>query len=385
MIFKLLIKFFVLFFSVFLVCVSEVRASDYGAQGDIVGMLSGKADPKFKRATQPMDFQFPRDHAAHPDYKTEWWYYTGNLQSPDGRGYGYQLTFFRNSLAPDVSSRSSEFASNQVYMAHFAVTDVSRKEYKSFERYSRGSIGLAGAKVEHSNYSVWLEDWSATQKTDKTIRLFAVNDAADPIIAIDLILTQTCKPVFHGNDGLSQKGPEVGNANHYYSLIGLESIGTVQINKERINVTGTSWMDHEFGTSSLSEGIVGWDWFSIQLDNDVAIMLARLRFQDGTDWKGFQGSLIQPNQPTEKIGRSDFIVQQTSRWKSPKSGNIYPSGWVIKLERFRIDIQVEPMVKDQEFQGSFKYWEGAVRVKGTFKEELVRGTGYVELTGYQNN
>ena len=383
MIFKLLIKFFVLFFSVFLVCVSEVRASDYGAQGDIVGMLSGKADPKFKRATQPMDFQFPRDHAAHPDYKTEWWYYTGNLQSPDGRGYGYQLTFFRNSLAPDVSSRSSEFASNQVYMAHFAVTDVSRKEYKSFERYSRGSIGLAGAKVEHSNYSVWLEDWSATQKTDKTIRLFAVNDAADPIIAIDLILTQTCKPVFHGNDGLSQKGPEVGNANHYYSLIGLESIGTVQINKERINVTGTSWMDHEFGTSSLSEGIVGWDWFSIQLDNDVALMLARLRFQDGTDWQGFQGSLIQPNQPTEKVSRSDFIVQQTSRWKSPKSGNIYPSGWVIKLDRFQMNIQVEPMMKDQEFEGNFKYWEGAVRVKGTFKGKLVEGAGYVELTGYK--
>ena len=130
-------------------------------------MLSGKADPRFKRATQPMDFQFPRDHAAHPDYKTEWWYYTGNLQSSDGRGYGYQLTFFRNSLAPDVSSRSSAFASNQVYMAHFAVTDVSRKEYKSFERYSRGSIGLAGAEVEHSNYSVWLEDWSATQKQTK--------------------------------------------------------------------------------------------------------------------------------------------------------------------------------------------------------------------------
>ena len=272
-----------------------------------------------------------------------------------------------------------------MYMAHFAVTDVAHKKYRSFERYSRGSIGLAGTKVDHPNYSIWLEDWSVTQKTDKTIDLFAVNDATDPIVVIDLTLTQTRNPVFHGNKGLSQKGPEVGNANHYYSLIGLESVGTIQINKEQINVTGTSWMDHEFGTSSLSEGIVGWDWFSIQLDNDVAIMLARLRFQDGTDWKGFQGSLIQPDQPTEKISRSDFVVQQTSRWKSPKSGNIYPSGWVIRLERFRIDIQVEPMVKDQEFQGSFKYWEGAVRVKGTFKEELVRGTGYVELTGYQNN
>ena len=383
MIFKILIKFPVLFFSFFLVCVSEVCASDYIAQRSIVGMLSGKADPRFKRATQPMDFQFPRDHAAHPDYKTEWWYYTGNLQSSDGQSYGYQLTFFRNSLTPNVSSRPSKFASNQVYMAHFAVTDVSRKEYKSFERYSRGSIGLAGTKVEHSNYSVWLEDWSATQKTDKTIRLFAVDDATNPIIAIDLILTQTRKPVFHGNGGLSQKGPEVGNANHYYSLIGLESIGTIQINKERINVAGTSWMDHEFGTSSLSKGIVGWDWFSIQLDNDVALMLACLRFQDGTDWQSFQGSLIQPDQPTEKVSRSDFIVQQTSRWKSPRSGNIYPSGWALKLDRLQMNIQVEPMIKDQEFGGSFKYWEGAVRVKGTFKGKLVEGAGYVELTGYK--
>jgi len=385
MIAKFIIKSFVFFCGLLLVYLSEGFTSSYRTQRNIVSLLSGKADPRFKRATKPMKFQFPRDHVAHLDYKTEWWYYTGNLQSYDGRNYGYQLTFFRNSLAPEFLSRSSEFASNQMYMAHFAVTDVAHKKYRSFERYSRGSIGLAGTKVDHPNYSIWLEDWSVTQKTDKTIDLFAVNDATDPIVVIDLTLTQTRNPVFHGNKGLSQKGPEVGNANHYYSLIGLESVGTIQINKEQINVTGTSWMDHEFGTSSLSEGIVGWDWFSIQLDNDVAIMLARLRFQDGTDWKGFQGSLIQPDQPTEKISRSDFVVQQTSRWKSPKSGNIYPSGWVIRLERFRIDIQVEPMVKDQEFQGSFKYWEGAVRVKGTFKEELVRGTGYVELTGYQNN
>lgn len=384
MIFKFLIKFCALFLSLFLLYSSEVYASDHRTQRSIVGMLSGRADPRFKRATQPMDFQFPRDHAAHPDYKTEWWYYTGNLKSYDGRGYGYQLTFFRNSLAPDMSNRSSEFASNQVYMAHFAVTDVSRKQYKSFERYSRGSlIGLAGAKAEHSNYAVWLEDWSATQKADKTIRLFAINDATDPIIAIDLTLTQTRKPVFHGNNGLSQKGPEVGNANYYYSLVGLESIGIIQINKERINVTGISWMDHEFGTSSLSEGVIGWDWFSIQLDNDVALMLARLRYRDGTDWQDFQGSLIQSDQPTVKINRSDFTVQQTSSWKSPKSGNIYPSGWIVKLDRFQMNIQIEPMIKDQEFEGSFEYWEGAVKVKGTFKEQLVRGVGYVELTGYQ--
>ena len=186
-------------------------------------MLRGTADPKFKRATEPITFQFPKDHGAHPEYKTEWWYYTGNLSADDGKQYGYQITFFRSALAPDTVSTEplverSTLAANQMYMAHFAVSDIERKKFRSFERYSRGTAGLAGAMGE-PQYQVWLEDWSATEQSDGTVRLKATDNQLNPTLSMNLKLCQTVPPILHGNRGLSQKGPGLGNANYYQSLI----------------------------------------------------------------------------------------------------------------------------------------------------------------------
>ena len=351
-----------------------------------VEMLKGPADPKFKQATEPIIFRFPKDHGAHPEYKTEWWYYTGNLSASDGKQYGYQLTFFRSALTTDDVSTEppverSTLASNQMYMAHFAVSDIERKKFRSFERYSRGAAGLAGATGK-PHYQVWLEDWSATEQPDGTVRLKVADNQLNPTLSMDLKLRQTVPPILHGNRGLSQKGSELGNANHYYSLVGLQSTGTVKISRQSVEVKGVSWMDHEFGTSALSDGIVGWDWFSIQLENGTILMLARLRYQDGSDWPSFEGTLAEIGQTPVKIQRADFNIKETASWKSPKTGSIYPSGWIIQLDRFGLMLKILPLLKDQELNGNFTYWEGAVRVEGTFRHQTTSGVGYVELTGY---
>ncbi|MDP7278945.1 MAG: lipocalin-like domain-containing protein [Candidatus Poribacteria bacterium] len=363
-----------------------IFATEDTVPNSAVEMLKGTADSRFKRATEPIIFQFPKDHGVHPEYKTEWWYYTGNLSADDGKQYGYQLTFFRSALAPDTVSTEplaerSTLAANQMYMAHFAVSDIERKKFQSFERYSRSAAGLAGA-MGKPQYQVWLEDWSATEQPDGTVHLKATDNQLNPTLSMDLKLRQTVPPILHGNQGLSQKGPELGNANHYYSLVGLESTGTVKISGQSVEVKGVSWMDHEFGTSALSDGIVGWDWFSIQLENGTILMLARLRYQDGSDWPSFEGTLAEIGQTPVKIQRADFNIKEIASWKSPKSGSIYPSGWIIQLDRFGLILKIQPLLKDQELNGNFTYWEGAVQVKGTFRHQTTSGAGYVELTGY---
>ena len=257
--------------------------------------LSSKADERFARALEPMTFQFPRDHGAHPEYQIEWWYYTGNLHTDDGNAFGYQLTFFRFALTPQMPERTSHFATNQVYMAHFAVTDAANNEYFCFERRSRGAGGLAGATGDPT-YKVWLEDWSAAETEPGVMRLH-VPSASDsieiePQIGLSLNLRQTRPPILQGDRGLSQKGPEPGNASYYYSLVGLETTGEITINGETVAVSGISWMDHEFGTSFLGEGFVGWDWFSLQLENGATLMLYCLRRPDQScDPQTFEGTI----------------------------------------------------------------------------------------------
>ncbi|MFB0545365.1 MAG: lipocalin-like domain-containing protein, partial [Anaerolineae bacterium] len=212
----------------------------------------------FARAEGPQLLEFPTDHGPHPDYQTEWWYYTGNLQTSDGRHFGYQLTFFRRALVPPAlrQDRPSNWATDQVYMAHFALTNVAGKRYQAFERFSRGAAGLAGAQGRP--YRVWLEDWRVEETEPNVYHVSAEQDD----LAIDLQLTDRKGPVLQGDRGYSQKGPERGNASYYYSLTRLDSSGMVQVGDVLHQVSGLSWMDHEFGTSALAPDQVGWDWFA---------------------------------------------------------------------------------------------------------------------------
>ena len=250
----------------------------------------------FARATEPDAVEFPRDLGPHDDYQTEWWYYTGNLTTADGRPFGFQFTIFRRALREGESVvSSSDWRTNQIYLAHFTISDIGADAFYPAERFSRGAAGLAGATAVP--YHVWLEDWSVEEIAPGQVRLHARTDE----VALDLTLDETLPPVLHGDGGLSQKGPEPGNASYYYSIIQQQAAGAVTVGGETFDVTGLAWKDHEWSTSALSAGAVGWDWFSLQLDNGGALMLFEIRRADGTREATSAGS---PGEPLMVTGRS---------------------------------------------------------------------------------
>lgn len=332
----------------------------------------------FTRADGSLAVEFPRDFGAHPDFRTEWWYYTGNLDTADGRHFGYELTFFRVSMLPPDQAfpRVSSWATNQVYMAHLALTDVAAERFYAVQRYSRGAVDLAGA--EASPYQVWLEDWSVEQIGDGQYLLHAQNES----LALDLELSDAKGPVLHGRAGYSQKGPEQGNASYYYSQTRLETQGTIQIDGESFQVSGFSWKDHEYSTSVMSAGQVGWDWFAIQLDDGYELMLYQIRRDDGSIDPFSSGTLVAPDGAATALAKDDFIIQALGSWNSPHSGGDYPMGWRISVPSSNLEIELQPYLLDQELNLSTIYWEGAINITGTHTGSLVHGSGYVEMTGY---
>jgi predicted secreted hydrolase len=332
----------------------------------------------YLRAEGPMTLDFPATHGPHPDYQTEWWYYTGNVQTDDGRRFGYQLTFFRRALAPpdERSARDSAWATDQVYMAHLAVTDIASERYQAIERFSRGAAGLAGARAEP--YRVWLEDWRV-EGVEPGVTLMR---AAHGDVGLELELVDRKGPILHGDRGFSPKGPQPGNASYYYSLTRLETSGVIRVGDETHEVRGLSWMDHEFSTSGLAADQVGWDWFSIQLDDGSELMVFQLRTDDGRIDPYSSGTFIAPDGSTRAIRRSEFEIRVTDTWRSPHTGATYPARWAIYVPAVDLELELEPYLADQELILSYAYWEGAVEIEGERAGQLVRGVGYVEMTGY---
>jgi predicted secreted hydrolase len=340
----------------------------------------------FARAEGVREFVFPGDHGSHDDFQTEWWYYTGNLTSDGGEHFGYQLTFFRRALIPPAERtvRTSAWATDQVYMAHFALTDVRGNRHYSFEKLARGAGGVAGAQADP--FRVWLEDWSVTGELAPVAQPYRaapqVLRASAGEIAISLELGDSKGPVLQGERGYSRKGPEQGNASYYYSLTRIASEGSVEIAGRTYRVSGLSWMDHEFSTSALGAEQVGWDWFSIQLDNGSELMVFQLRRADGSVDQFSNGTLVAADGSTRSLGPGDFSLETTSTWRSPRTRGVYPAGWVLAVPSASLRLAITPYIPDQEMQVSYTYWEGAVRVEGEVEGQQVRGNGYVELTGY---
>ncbi|NUM47479.1 MAG: hypothetical protein HUU38_22485 [Anaerolineales bacterium] len=333
----------------------------------------------FARAEGPVPLSFPADQGPHPDYLTEWWYYTGNLDTPDGDHFGFQLTFFRRALVPPAAratERESDWAADQVYLAHFALTDVAGGEFRSFERYSRGAADLAGAQAVP--YHVWLENWAVEEIAPDTFHLFAQQDT----LTLDLTLTNVKGNILQGDQGYSQKGPEPGNASYYISQPRLAATGQVTTAQGTFPVTGQAWMDHEYSTSALSEGQIGWDWFSVQLSNDTELMFFQLRRDDGTVDPFSSGTVIYPGGTTRPLTRQDFTITVLDTWRSPHSDAEYPARWQVEIPSEKLTITLEPWLADQELQTSVVYWEGAVQLTGTANGQSVTGNGYVEMTGY---
>ncbi len=332
----------------------------------------------FSKADGSHVMEFPADFGPHPDFQTEWWYYTGNLDDENGRHFGYELTFFRVSLLPpdQAPRRSSSWATNQIYMAHFALTDVGAQEFHAFQRYERGAEGLAGAEADP--YHVWLDDWQVQQTAASSYELVAANEG----LHIDLQLKDEKGPILQGDSGYSRKGVYPSNASYYYSETRLTTVGEIRIGEQVFRVSGLSWKDHEFSTNALEQGQIGWDWFSIQLDDGYEIMLYRIRRADGSIDSFSSGALIDPNGNAQKLSLEDFEVETQNTWHSPHSDADYPMGWTIRIPGANLEISLSPYLEDQELNLSTIYWEGAVSVAGQHNGSQVSGVGYVEMTGY---
>jgi predicted secreted hydrolase len=366
----------ILVLALFLSMVACSPAGQEPLTADLVGAFEPPAG--FQRADGTLTLTFPQDFGPHPDFQTEWWYYTGNLEDGNGHHFGYQLTFFRRALLPAEQRlpRQSKWASDQVYMAHFALSDIAGEKHYSYERFNRGSAGLAGA--QSSPFQVWLDDWQVVQTSAGQYRLIARQDG----IEIDLVLQDVKGPILHGDQGYSQKGPEPGNASYYLSQTRLESSGSVRVENDTYQVAGLSWMDHEFSTSALSTGQIGWDWFSIQLDDGSELMVFQIRREDGTIDPYSSGTIIYPDGSTMYLSKESFEINVKDTWTSQQSGAEYPSAWRVTVPEFNLDLEIKPYLSDQEMVVSFVYWEGAVQVIGEMNGTDVKGDGYVELTGY---
>jgi predicted secreted hydrolase len=339
-----------------------------------------KSPVEFKQALPGWTFVFPRDHRVHRDFKTEWWYYNGHLRDGQGHSYGYQLTFFRVGLLPGAKlSKGSRWRVREVFMAHLAVTDVADKRFLFQEKVDRGNLGLAGA--DDDRYHVWVGPWQVTG-VGKTHQL----TAGDSDLAIHFTVTPTRAPIIHGHDGISQKGSAPGQASHYYSLTRLDTRGELFYKGKKIPVTGTSWMDHEFGSNQLQADQVGWDWFSLQLNDGTDLMIYQLRLKDGGVDPHSSGTLVRSPSGATHLPLSTFKVRILGFWKSPRSGAQYPGKWEIEIPQEEIKLELIPWLPDQELMTPrstrVTYWEGAVSVRGTHKGRPVTGDGYAELTGY---
>lgn len=348
-------------------------------RSELSALLSAENNTGFALAMEPRRFEFPRDHGPHPEFRNEWWYMTGNLDTTDGRRFGFELTIFRFSLTPQAIESSSAWRSNQVYIAHFAVTDAQGEKFLVAERFSRGALGLAGA--EASPFRVWIDDWRiAAAETDSGSEHWVLQ-ASDDEFALNIQLVAAKAPVLNGNRGLSQKSAEPGNASYYYSITRWQTDGLLRLGRDEFSVTGLSWLDREWSSSALAADQQGWDWFSLQLSDGSELMLYNLRKNDGSQDPYSGGTWVAADGTTRHLRRDEFSLSANRSWDSPEGGT-YPSGWDIRVPNLRLSLQVAPIMDDQELFTTVRYWEGAVDVSGTRGGRNITGRGYVELTGY---
>ncbi len=346
--------------------------------------LLAEAGEEWQRAVHPRAWKFPEDHGMHPTFRTEWWYFTGNLSDAAGGKYGYELTFFRQGLRFVPLNPENPWSVRDLFLAHFTMTDQSRGLFRAEDLLSRAGPGLAGART--GRMDVRLLDWSA-RMTGSVIGIKARQNGME----LQLELVPQKPIVIHGHDGLSRKGPEEGEASYYASFTDLETKGTIALGNSgpKVAVTGRSWFDHEFGSNMLAKDQVGWDWFGLHLSDGRDFMIYLLRRADGSLEAASAGTLVEPNGQARHLDLSDISVEVLDRWRSPRSGGNYPSRWRIRISAAEIDIVVTPLLAGQELVAAglpdLIYWEGAAAGEGNSSGRRIAAEGYVELTGYAGN
>jgi predicted secreted hydrolase len=327
------------------------------------------AAPPYREALPGYRYQFPRDHFEHPDFRTEWWYYTGNVHTAQGEKFGFELVFFRQGERRGPSDNSSAWRVDDLYPAHLALTDINGKRFWFSERLNRAGPGIAGASFAERR--VWNGNWSATWEGERQILTAMADD-----IRIRLELTPVKPPVIQGENGVSQKAAGAGKASHYVSFPRLEVRG--QINGRKVQ--GTAWMDHEWFTHQLETAQAGWDWFSAQLADGADVMLFELRRRDGSIDPYSSGTYIDKQGRARHLKRGDFSLEPREYWTSPKTKARYPIKWRIAIPSLGLSLECAAALPNQELvaeHGGPNYWEGAVTYSGS-----VSGVGYLEMTGY---
>jgi predicted secreted hydrolase len=343
-------------------------------------VLAAVAAPasEWATVTAPLTLSLPRDHAAHPEFQTEWWYVTGTLADGVGNPFGFQLTFFRQGLDPSPPNPgASALRARQVLAGHFAVADIGAGKVLFAQRVRRIAAGLAFVATD--DLHVVLDDWEMQRLATGVVSLSAEDRDAGTGIRLELIPEKPL--VLHGDRGVSVKGSGPGNASAYVSFTRLTARGTLTLGGRRLVVHGEAWLDHEWGTSQLGPGVVGWDWLGLRLADGREVMLYRLRRADGRPAPESGGTLVERDGRTRRLSAADFTLEPESSWTSPRSGARYPARLRVRLPLAGLDLEVRPEVADAEIDARAStatvYWEGPVAVTGT-----VAGQGYVELTGY---
>jgi predicted secreted hydrolase len=378
-------------------------------------LRSGASDQGFERAESVRTFEFPRDHGPHPTFRHEWWYFTGHLQAKDGERFGFELTFFRVALAPPraetlksaAGEPVSQWRARQIYVAHFAVTDIGRRTFHSTQRLARDALGLSGAQA--APFRVWLGGWSvaaqsaagAAHQASSTAASDALADvwalrAGDCAYRFDLKLHPLQPPVPNGDRGLSIKSGEPGNASYYFSIPRLSiegdivrgvcpAGGTQAAGAQPLEVSGTAWLDREWGSGALGPREAGWDWFALQLADGSALMFYALRDERGVRDSHSAGTWIEPDGRAQPLASRDVNIDVLDHWRSPNGAARYPSRWRVRVASLGLDVTAVPVLADQELETTPRYWEGDVEVAGMRDGKPISGEGYAELVGYANH
>ncbi|HMD39306.1 MAG TPA: lipocalin-like domain-containing protein [Candidatus Acidoferrum sp.] len=334
---------------------------------------------QYRTAIPGYRFEFPRDYFDHPDFQTEWWYYTGNLKSSSGHRYGFELTFFRQALSRDPA-QAETWDVKDLYLTHLALSDLDGQHFYHTERINRAGPGIAG--VSASSGRVWNGNWQIQwQGSEQKL------DAIERQFQLSLTLHPQKPPVIHGENGVSQKSEGPGHASHYISLTRLTASGQLELNDEKFEVSGLAWMDHEFFTHQLEPDQVGWDWLSLQLEDNTELMLFRLRRKDGSFDPYSAGTYVDAQGKTTHLRATDFTLQPlTENWTSPETHAAYPIAWKIAIPSLEIELESHTALAAQELIGKTKlapsYWEGAIQLAGRRGKASLNGAGYLEMTGY---
>ena len=341
--------------------------------------LQAKEVAPWRVAEEGWNYCFPRDHGPHRDFKTEWWYATGNLSDAEGHDFGFQLTFFRQGIRPgEKPAGSSRFRVTELPFAHFAFTDVSGKSFRYYQHSSRGSFGEAGFGIpsKESPKMAWMEDWVVEQTGEGLFHL----KASEAGRSLDLTLVMDREPLVHGKNGVSPKSSKPGHASHYYSLTRLNASGSVTVDGKTHAVHGLVWFDHEWATNSLDPEEAGWDWSGLHLSNGDDLMLFRIRDKAGKS-VFLSGTIRDAKGVTSDV--QDLVMTPKGNWMSPHTKSLYPGGFEISIPSRRIFLMLQPKLSDQELLlAPFAYWEGAVKGEGTSGQDKITAEGYLELTGY---